>query len=139
VAAGAAGGGATMRTVLSRRARLLRRLHSSIGVFELACLGYLWVCAVTRRRDAPLKIALGVLAGEGTALLLARGCPLGAYQRRAGDDAAMFELWFGPRIAPFAVPGFTMIAAAGVVALVKRRPRCPLEPAPGPREGSRGC
>lgn len=109
-------------TVLSLRARLLRKLHASIGVFELGCLAYLWICAITRRRDGLLTLALGVLAGEGALLAATGGCPLGICQRRAGDDVAMFELWFGPRLAPFAIPGFTLAALGGAVALATRHP-----------------
>ena len=110
---------------LGRDAQLLRYLHSAIGIGELACLLYLWVCAITRRRDHPLQIAEGVLFSEGLALLVAKECPLGAVQRRAGDDVPMFELWFGPRIAPFAVPAFTSLAVLGWIVASLRRPDCP--------------
>jgi hypothetical protein len=105
---------------LSRQARILRVLHTSIGVAELGCLGYLWFCAVSRRRDRWLKLATGVLVGEGVALLLAKGCPLGIFQRRAGDDVPMFELWFGARLAPFAIPSFTAIALTGLLLVLVR-------------------
>ena len=65
------------------RAEVLRRLHSSIGASELACLGYVWFCALTRRRDHLLGVSMAVLVGEGAALLVAKGCPLGLFQRRA--------------------------------------------------------
>jgi len=96
-------------------------VHSAIGFAELACLGYVWWCGVRRRRDRVLDVALGVLAVEGVALAVARGCPLGVFQRRAGDDVAMFELWFGPRLAPYAIPFFTVAGLAGA-ALVGVRP-----------------
>jgi hypothetical protein len=105
---------------LSRQARTLCRLHTSIGFAELGCLGYLWFCALSRRRDRWLNLSAGVLAGEGVALLLAKGCPLGVFQRRAGDDVPMFELWFGPRLAPFAIPSFTVIALAGLLLVLAR-------------------
>ncbi len=41
----------------------------------------------------------------------------------------MFELWFGPRLAPFAIPTFTVIAAGGL-ALLGRRPQALDVPAP---------
>jgi len=106
---------------LSRQARVLRVLHDAIGIGELASLGYLWYCAVTRRRDGWLRASTVVLVGEGVALLAARGCPLGILQRRVGDDLAMFERWFGPRLAPFAIPTFTGLALGGV-ALLRARP-----------------
>ena len=107
---------------LGRRARALRVLHSSIGVGELACLAYLWLCAIRGRRDRWLRLSTAVLLGEGAALVAARGCPLGVFQRRAGDEVPMFELWFGPRLAPFAIPTFTVIAGAGMALLAVRRP-----------------
>jgi len=106
---------------LSREARMLRATHNAIGVCELACLGYLWLCVITRRRDVKLRLAVAVLVGEGIALILGRGCPLGIFQRRAGDDVPMFELWFGPRLAPYAVPTFTVIAAIGLALVLARR------------------
>jgi len=108
---------------LSHHARTLRLLHTSIGLGELGCLGYLWACALTRRRDRWLKVSAGVLAGEGVALLAAKGCPLGVFQRRAGDDVPMFELWFGPRFAPFAIPSFTVIALVGLSLVLVRAPK----------------
>ena len=120
---------ATRRAPLTRpgrpighRAQALRRLHSSIGAAELGCLGYVWFCALTRRRDHLLGLSLTVLVGEGVALLIANGCPLGVFQRRAGDDVPMFELWFGPRLAPLAIPTFTAVAVAGTVLVLTRPP-----------------
>ena len=107
---------------LSRRARRLRALHNTIGFGELVCLGYLWFCVVTRRRDPWLGLSVAVLAGEGGALVVAKGCPLGAFQRRAGDDEPMFELWFGRRLAPFAIPGFSCVAILGALLLCIRKP-----------------
>ncbi|MGA3353378.1 MAG: hypothetical protein ABSD85_09365 [Acidimicrobiales bacterium] len=110
------------RSRLGREARALRAAHNAIGVGELACLSYLWFCAIRRRRDRWLALAVAVLLGEGAALLVAKECPLGAFQRQAGDDVPMFELWFGPKVAPFAIPTLTVIAAGGL-ALVLARPR----------------
>lgn len=113
---------------LSRQAWTLRLLHTLIGIAELGCLGHVWFCALSRHRDRWLKLSAGVLAGEGVALLLAKGCPLGVFQRRAGDDVPMFELWFGPRLAPFAIPSFTVIALAGLLLVVARPPAASLRP-----------
>lgn len=105
---------------LSYQARALRLLHNGIGIGELACLGYLWICAIARRRDVLLRVSTFVLIGEGVALLAARGCPLGIFQRRAGDEVPMFERWFGPRLAPLAVPAFTAMTVVGMALLVLR-------------------
>ena len=67
---------------LSRQARTLRLLHTSIGIAELGCLGYVWFCALSRPGDRWLNLSAGVLAGEGVALLLAKGCPIYVFQRR---------------------------------------------------------
>ncbi|WP_156887521.1 hypothetical protein [Propionicicella superfundia] len=92
--------------------RALRIVHSAIGVGELACLSYVWFCAAVRRRDHWLGLSIATLAGEGIALVVAKGCPFGILQRRAGDDVPMFQLWFGPRIARFCVPALTAAANA---------------------------
>lgn len=108
---------------LSPNARLLRTVHTAVGVGELACLGYLWFCGITRRRDRRLNAAVVVLLGEGFALVTAKGCPLGVFQRRVGDEVPMFELWFGSRFAHFAIPVFATLAGVGIVAVVGRPPR----------------
>lgn len=112
-------------TPLGAKARALRRAHDLIGGIELLCLCYLWFCALTRRRDRWLQASVAVLFGEGVALLVARGCPFGVLQRRAGDDVAMFELWFGPRLAPLMIPVFTGVSVAGLVVLLVRTPSAP--------------
>jgi hypothetical protein len=103
---------------------MLRHVHSAIGIGELGCLFYLWLCAVTRRRGTWLRIANGVLFGEGIALLVAKECPLGSLQRRTGDDVPMFELWFGPRVAPFAIPAFASLTLLGWI-VARLRPPAP--------------
>ena len=123
--------------LLSRQARRRARAHNAIGAGELACLSYLWFCAFTRRRDRWLDLAAAVLVGEGVALVVAKGCPLGIFQRRAGDDVPMFELWFGARLAPFAIPAFTAVAVAGLVALATRPPAGPHH-RPHPGRGAAG-
>ena len=107
---------------LGPHARLLRVLHTLVGLGEIACLGYLWSCALRRRRTTLLRLSVAVLAGEGLALVAWRGCPLGVFQRRAGDDVPMFELWFGRRLARFAVPTFSVVVVAGAALALARRP-----------------
>ncbi len=112
----------TDKQLLGHGARALRAVHNVMGFGELACLAYLWVCAIARRRNRRLRIAVGVLGVEGIALLVAKGCPLGIFQRRLGDDVPMFELWFGPRLAPLAIPTFVLITAGGVFLALVRKP-----------------
>jgi hypothetical protein len=107
---------------LGRPARRLRVLHTAVGLAEMLCLSYLWSCALRRRRTRLLRLSVGVLAAEGLALVTWDGCPLGALQRRAGDDVPMFELWFGTRLARFAVPTFGAVAVAGAAVALARPP-----------------
>lgn len=107
--------------VLSPQARVLRAVHNAVGAGELSCLGYLWVCALSGRRDRWLWSSVAILLGEGAALVVHKGCPLGIFQRRAGDDVPLFELWFGPRLAPFAIPFFTGLSIAGLGLFIRRR------------------
>ena len=112
----------TQSDQLSVSARRLRMLHSAIGFGEIACLGYLWFCVLARRRDRWLGLSVAVLAAEGVALVAAKGCPLGIFQRRVGDDVPMFELWFGRRLAPLAIPIFSFISVLGATLLLFRKP-----------------
>ena len=74
----------------------LRVGHTAIAV-ELSCLGYVWTCALTGRRDRLLHGAIGVLAAEGAGLVIGRGdCPLGPLQQRMGDPVPLFELVLPP-------------------------------------------
>jgi hypothetical protein len=108
---------------LGRQAAALRTAHLVIAGLGLGSLGYLWACAVTRRRDRTLGVAVGLLAAEGAALVVGRGdCPLGPLQERLGDPTPLFELALPPRAAKAAVPLLTAVAAAGLVTLIARRP-----------------
>jgi len=106
---------------LTTAARTLRVGHILIAVVELSCLGYLWLCALTNRRDRALWAAITVLVGEGAALVISRGdCPLGPLQRRLGDPVPLFELVLPPRAAKAAVPIFAGLTCAGIAVLAAR-------------------
>jgi hypothetical protein len=99
-----------------------RSLHALIAVGELLCLGHVWVCAVTRRRDPLFRLAVGVLLAEGGGLVVGRGnCPLGPLQDRLGDPVPLFELVLPPRAAKAAVPLLAGVAVSGI-ALAGARP-----------------
>jgi hypothetical protein len=101
----------------------MRAAHGTIAGLEVGCLSYVWLCALTRRRDRFLRLSVTTLVAEGAVLVLGRGqCPLGPLQRRLGDPVPMFVLWCGPRAARRAVPLLVGISVAGLVALVLRRP-----------------
>jgi hypothetical protein len=98
--------------------------HAVIAAGFLASIGYVWFCALTGRRDARLRWAIGALAAEG-ALVGANGgdCPLGPLGERIGDEKPLFELVLSPRAAKAAVPVLGLVAAAGVALAVARSPR----------------
>jgi hypothetical protein len=109
---------------LSSRARALRLGHAAIALIELGCLGYVWTCALTRRRDRLLAASVIVLSAQGVGLVIGHGnCPLGPLQRRLGDPVPLFELVLPPRAAKAAVPTLAAVTLAGMLALVWRRPR----------------
>ena len=113
---------AGLAAVLPRRAKALRAAHAVLAVVELASLGYVWVCAVTGRRDKRLGLAVALLAVEGAALVVGHGdCPLGPLQERWGDPKPLFELILPPRAAKAAVPVLTVVAVTGVVTVATRR------------------
>jgi hypothetical protein len=103
------------RQPLSGGARALRTGHAAIAVFELAGLGYVWVCALTGRRGRLLNGAVTILAAEGVGLVIGHGqCPLGPLQRRVGDPVPLFELVLPPVWARRAVPILTGVAGIGI-------------------------
>lgn len=100
---------------LSRGALALRAGHTAIAVVELSCLGYVWACAVTGRRDALLKGAISILTAEGVGLVIGRGnCPLGPLQDRLGDPVPLFELVLPAAWARRAVPILAGVSVLGI-------------------------
>jgi hypothetical protein len=63
----------------------IRSIHSFIYLFMVACLVYILYCAIARRYDWTLLIALVAIFFEGLALLLNRWrCPLTSLAERCG-------------------------------------------------------
>jgi hypothetical protein len=107
-------------------ARALRIAHGAISVAFLVAIAYVWWCALTRRRDRRLRLAVAALVAEGTVVAANRGdCPLGPLQARVGDPVPLFELVLSPRAARRAVPTLGGVTALGVLLLVLRRPEAP--------------
>jgi hypothetical protein len=105
------------------RAIALRTGHALVAVVELWALGWVWYCGLARRRGHALRVAVGLLAAEGVALVIGRGnCPLGPFQSRMGDPVPLFELVLPPRAAKAAIPLLAAVAFAGL-ALVAGRGR----------------
>ncbi len=108
---------------LDTQARAFRVAHALFAVGQLTGLGYVWLCALTGRRDRLLDGSVGGLALEGVALVVGRGdCPMGPFQRSLGDPVPMFEWVLPPRAAKAAIPVLTAVAVAGLLALLVRRP-----------------
>jgi len=108
---------------LPPRAKAWRGAHASWSVVQLACLGYVWSCVITRRRTRRLWAGVALLAAEGAALVVGHGnCPVGRLQAEWGDPVPFFELLLPPRAAKAAVPVLTGISLAALAGLVLRRP-----------------
>ncbi len=117
---------------LGRRALLFRVAHALFAFVQLGSLGYVWVCAVRRRRDRLLALSVGMLLVEGAALVVGRGnCPFGPLQRQWGDPVPLFELLLPPRAAKAAIPVLALVAVGGLLALAVRWRR----PAPAGLDG----
>jgi hypothetical protein len=105
-------------------AKAFRIGHFLIAAIELGSVGYVWTCAITRRRDRTLAVALALLSVQGVGLIIGRGnCPLGPLQQRLGDPVPLFELVLPPRAAKAAVPALAAITMVGLLALALRKPR----------------
>ncbi len=115
--------GATSWANLGRGARAFRVLHTAWSVVSLACLGYIWACAATGRRDRRLWASVAFLSVEGAGLVVGHGdCPAGPFQAQLGDPVPLFELVLPPRAAKAAVPVLAWITIAGIALVIVRKP-----------------
>jgi hypothetical protein len=90
---------------------------------QLAGLGYIWICAISRRRSRRLWAFVALLLAEGAALVVGRGnCPMGRLQADWGDPVPFFELVLPPRAAKAAVPMLAAVSVAAIGALILRGP-----------------
>ena len=90
----------------------------------MASLGYIWLSAVTRRRDRLLTASVVFLSLEAAALVVGRGnCPFGPLQTRLGDPVPLFELVLPPRAAKAAIPALVLASVGGMVAVAVRGQR----------------
>ena len=93
---------------------LWRSGHAVIAVGFLFSIGYVWWCAITRRRGPLLCGAVGALIAEGVLVAANRGdCPLGPLGDRIGDEVPLFELVLPRRAAKAAIPVLGAVAGAG--------------------------
>jgi hypothetical protein len=106
---------------LSPAARAFRAAHGAITVAFLAAIVYVWWCALTRRRDRWLRLAVAALVAEGAVVTANHGdCPLGPLQARFGDPVPLFELVFSPTAARRAVPALGLVTVVGLMLLARR-------------------
>lgn len=104
-------------------AKAFRVAHAAFGAVNLVGLGYIWFAAIKRQRSRWLAAFVGLLVGEGLALVVGGGnCPFGPFQRRLGDPVPMFELVLPPRAAKAAIPVLTVVTLAGFAAVLLRPP-----------------
>lgn len=109
---------------LTPAAKRFRAVHTAWSIAGLASLGYMWICALIRRRDPVLASGITFLAVEGVALSIGGGdCPMANKQREWGDPKPFFELVLPPRAAKAAVPILFGASVAGLVAVALRPPR----------------
>ena len=113
---------ATWATI-GQRAKAWRVGHAAWSVVQLAGLGYIWACVVSRRRTLRLWAFVALLLAEGGALVVGRGnCPMGRLQAEWGDPVPFFELVLPPRAAKAAVPILAAVSIAAIGAMIVRRP-----------------
>jgi hypothetical protein len=111
---------------LSPAARAFRVAHGAITLAFLGAVVHVWWCALTRRRDRWLRLAVLALVTEGAVVTANHGdCPLGPLQQRLGDPVPLFELVLSPTAARRAVPTLGLITAAGLMLLALRGPDPP--------------
>jgi hypothetical protein len=111
------------QALLAPAAKAFRVIHTAIGAVDLAALGYIWACAISRRRGPLLTASVAALTVEAAALVAGRGsCPLGPLQTKLGDPVPLFELVLPPRAAKAAVPVLTAVSVVGVALVAIRAP-----------------
>ena len=111
---------------LSEAARAFRAAHAVITLAFLFAIVHVWWCALTRRRDRWLRLAVSALVTEGALVAANHGdCPLGPLQERHGDPVPLFELVLSPTAARRAVPALGLVTAAGLTLLARRSPHRP--------------
>ncbi len=114
---------ATRWSGLGTGAKAFRLAHAAFALVQSAALGYVWFCALTRRRDRALAASATALLAEGVALGIGRGdCPFGPMQAELGDPVPLFELVLPNRAAKAAIPILFAIAVAGLIAVLLRPP-----------------
>ncbi|MET1232689.1 MAG: hypothetical protein ABWY52_07550 [Candidatus Limnocylindrales bacterium] len=111
---------------LKPAAKAFRIAHAAFAVVSMSSLAYVWLSALTRRRDRLLAGGVAVLSFEAVALVVGRGnCPFGPFQARLGDPVPLFELVLPPRAAKAAIPALAVVSVMGLLAVAARGPQLP--------------
>lgn len=106
---------------LKPAAKAFRIAHAAFAVVSMSSLAYIWLSALTRRRDRLLAGSVAVLSFEAVALVVGRGdCPFGPAQARLGDPVPLFELVLPPRAAKAAIPVLAVVSVVGLLAVAAR-------------------
>ena len=99
---------------------VIRIVHAGFALLFIACIIFIYYCAITRLASPWLYPATIILLIEGIAVGLNKGdCPLGPIHLRYGDDKGFFGLFLPARILPYVIPGLAVIAAVGFLLLLR--------------------
>ena len=101
---------------------ILRIIHGIITVYFIFCLTYVYYCAINKKLDVLLGIAVISLITEGILLYFFNNgdCPLIHIQRKIGDDKPFFSLFMPRKMAKLAIPFFSILTFLGLVFLLIR-------------------
>ena len=123
------------KPALPRAVVAWRAAHGVIALGFFASIGYVWWCALSRRRGRLLRVTIASLVAEGLLVTANHGdCPLGPLGESIGDDVPLFQLVLSPRAARLAVPTLGAVTVGGFALLAARPPT-----APGGHAGGQFC
>jgi hypothetical protein len=89
----------------------IKLIHSIIFLFMVACMVYIFYCAVVRRYDWTLVFAFAAIVVEGIVLIINRWtCPFTKLAQKYGDEkGAVTDLFIPARYARYTFNVFTTI------------------------------
>lgn len=99
---------------------VIRSAHGLITLYFLTCIVSIYYAGLTGQMNIWTYLAVASLLVEAMVVGLNHGdCPLGAIHRKFGDQKAFFELFLPKHIAKKAVPVLGIVAAAGILLLLR--------------------
>ena len=101
---------------------LLRIIHGIFALYFIACVLYIYYCALVRTTNISLGIAIASVLIEGVLLYVFNqgDCVLIHIQRKVGDDKPFFSLFLPEKMAKRAIPYFAVLTIIGLVLLAVR-------------------